>query len=109
MAGRGGQRARHDGEAGIMPGRGNRLTQADREAWAGFARHIAPLPGRTPQSVLARMPGNAEAAAPGPGTPPSPRAAPRRAEAPARPGSGASTLLIGGPPAGVDEATWQRF
>ena len=40
-----------------MPGRGNRLTQADREAWAGFARHIAPLPGRTPQSVLARMPG----------------------------------------------------
>jgi DNA-nicking Smr family endonuclease len=92
-----------------MPGRGNRLTQADREAWAGFARHIAPLPGRTPQSVLARMPGNAEAAAPGPATPPSPRPAPRRAEAPARPGSGASTLLIGGPPAGVDEATWQRF
>ena len=92
-----------------MPGRGNRLTQADREAWAGFARHIAPLPGRTPQSVLVRTPRDAEAASPGSTPPPSPRPPPHRAEAPARPGSSASTLSIGGPPAGVDKATWQRF
>jgi DNA-nicking Smr family endonuclease len=92
-----------------MPGRGNRLTQADREAWAGFARHVAPLPGRTPQSVLVCTPRDAEAASPGSTPPPSPRPPPRRAEAPARPSSGASTLSIGGPPAGVDKATWQRF
>jgi DNA-nicking Smr family endonuclease len=92
-----------------MAGRGNHLTEADREAWAGFARHIAPLPGRTPQSVLARMPADAEAVPPGLTPPPLAWPTPRRAEVIARPGSGASTLAIGGPPAGVDKATWQRF
>jgi len=90
-----------------MAGRGNRLTQADREAWAGFTRHIAPLRGRTPQPDQARLPGDAEAVPQG--SAPAPCPAPRRVAASARPPSAPSALAIGGPPAGVDKATWQRF
>jgi DNA-nicking Smr family endonuclease len=40
---------------------------------------------------------------------PAPRATPRGADARARPNTAATPLAIGGPPAGVDKATWRRF
>jgi DNA-nicking Smr family endonuclease len=42
-------------------------------------------------------------------SPPAWRPAQPRAEAAARPGTGGTALAVGGPPAGVDKATWQRF
>ncbi len=77
--------------------RGGRLTEADHAAWAGFTRHLAPMSGRR------------EVAPPVSAAAPVPLAAPRRAEAAARPGVPAAPLSIGAPPAGVDRATWQRF
>jgi DNA-nicking Smr family endonuclease len=82
--------------------RGPRLTEADRAAWAGYAQHIAKLPGRA-GPIGATPP-------PEPTAPPAPRPTPkRRAEPPRRTGPAASPLSIGGPPAGVDKSTWQRF
>jgi DNA-nicking Smr family endonuclease len=81
----------------MTAGRGPRLTEADRAAWAGFTRHMAPLSGR------------AEAAQPTSTAAPAPLPAPRRVEAGARPGVAAVPLAIGSPPGGVDRATWQRF
>jgi DNA-nicking Smr family endonuclease len=81
--------------------RGPRLTEADHAAWAGITQHIAPLTGRAPPST----PPDAAAA---PKSTPSPP--PHRSETriPSR-GAPPTPLAIGGPPGGVDKATWQRF
>jgi DNA-nicking Smr family endonuclease len=81
----------------MTTGRKPHLTEADRAAWAGFTRHIAPQPT------------SAEVPAPPPAATPSPPATPRRAVMPTVGAAATAPLVIGTPPAGVDSATWQRF
>jgi DNA-nicking Smr family endonuclease len=82
-----------------MAPRARALTDIDAAEWATFARRIVALPGR-PSAVAApdALPGEA-AARPGSREP--------------LPGSAAShrpaPISVGGQPAGVDTATWQRF
>jgi len=107
-----------------------RLTEADRAAWAGFARDISPLAGRAGaarrQAAAASTAATAAAAStaataaaaslPSAATP-STAAAPSEAQRPpprptairARSDAIVVPLAIGGPPAGVDKATWRRF
>jgi DNA-nicking Smr family endonuclease len=78
--------------------RRNRLTEADRAAWASFAARIRPLAGRdhpppaanaAPQIVQPRLP---------------------RPVAPGRISRGTHpSLSVGDHPGGVDSATWRRF
>jgi DNA-nicking Smr family endonuclease len=77
-------------------GRVPRLTEADRAAWAGFTRQIAPRSA------------GAEAPAPPPATT-RPPTVPHRSATPAVAARNAAPLTIGAPPAGVDSGTWQRF
>jgi DNA-nicking Smr family endonuclease len=81
-----------------MPPRPRSLTEADQAEWAQFARMIARLPGRPP-------PPSVDAPPPAAVLPPRP--------APLTPASIARVMpapvTIGGPPAGVDTGTWQRF
>ena len=98
----------------MTTGRRSRLTEADHAAWAGFTQHIVPLPGKAPPLGKARSDrapqSNRPAAPPSDAPPlPAPRATPRGADARARPNTAATPLAIGGPPAGVDKATWRRF
>jgi len=113
----------------MTSGRRPRLTEADHAAWAGFTRHTVPLPGkapllgktplpeiaetgRAPQSNCpsASQPNALQPGAPQPGAPPPGlRTPPRWADTRARLNTAAIPLAIGGPPAGVDKATWQRF
>jgi DNA-nicking Smr family endonuclease len=104
-------------------GRGTRLTEADRAAWAGFAQHIVPLSGRAPR--LRHPDAKSATAAPPRATPPdttppdatsadamrplAARPPSRRLEPHARTSAAVPPLSIGAPPAGVDKATWQRF
>jgi DNA-nicking Smr family endonuclease len=78
------------------------LTDADRAAWADYASHVIPLPGRvrparTPEPAAAALP--AEPAAPGAAS-----AARHRPPARAMPG-----LCVGDQTPGVDNATWRRL
>jgi DNA-nicking Smr family endonuclease len=78
--------------------RRNRLTDADRAAWANYASRIRPLPGRDqpPPTTI-----------PEPATvlPPRPRPV-----APGRISRGMTApLAVGDHPGGVDTGTWQRF
>ncbi len=90
-----------------MPPRARILSEADRAAWATYARMIAPLSGRSadPAADPAVAP-----RVPAPLTPPAvlpPRPAPSvvvRRLPPATP-----PLAVGGQPGGLDSATWQRF
>jgi DNA-nicking Smr family endonuclease len=83
-------------------GRGPRLTDADRAAWASFVRTIARLPDRPPPEPAPEMPATAAATV---------TAAPSRPrpEPPSPPKRPVAPVSIGAPPAGVDSATWQRF
>ena len=81
-----------------MPPRPRRLTEADHAEWAQYTRSIAPLLGRQP------------VAAPDPPAPPAiapkkPRPLPASVITKARP----PEVTVGGTPAGVDNATWQRL
>src|SRR5450755_1527888 len=79
-----------------MAARARALTETEAEDWARFARRIAPLPGTSavvwsddgPPSQAVRTP-----------------VAPVVSIPAVRPGP----LGIGGQPASVDSATWQRF
>jgi DNA-nicking Smr family endonuclease len=102
----------------MTAGRRSRLTEADHAAWDGFIRHIVPLAGRAGTGVGVQSgrpdtppPSASQPGAPQPGaTPaPGPRPTPRRVYVEARSNAAATPLAIGGPPAGVDKATWQRF
>lgn len=78
--------------------RRNRLTDADRSAWASYASRIRPLSGRAlpPPPVVPDAPAS---------LPPRPRMLlPARASrAPTQP------LAVGDQPGGVDSASWQRL
>lgn len=93
----------------MMSTRRSRLTEADDDAWGVFTRYVAPLRGRISPSGQARLPADAKVVSPDPAPARTPPSVQRRTEAPARLGSASLTLSIGGPPAGVDKATWQRF
>lgn len=76
------------------------LTDEDRAAWAGYARHVKPLAGRA-------------APEPQPEPPPEPVAAPilhpAHPVAPRRPPSIAAPLAVGAHPGGLDNSSWNRF
>jgi DNA-nicking Smr family endonuclease len=105
----------------MMAARFPRLTEADRDAWASFTLHIAPLAGRAPKSGRAAptegtsladstpRAGNTGVAPSEVSAPPAQRPSPLRAATHARPDAASARLTVGGPPAGVDKATWQRF
>jgi DNA-nicking Smr family endonuclease len=77
------------------------LTEHDRAAWADYARHVARLPGRDAPEAPAVV---TVPAPPSPSwretTPGPPRAAAPRLPPP---------LVVGRQPAGLDNATWNRF
>jgi DNA-nicking Smr family endonuclease len=81
-----------------MPPRSRSLTEADQAEWARFARLIARLPGRPPPPAIAIPP-------PAAILPPRPHPLPAATKARGVP----APVSIGGEPAGVDSATWQRF
>jgi DNA-nicking Smr family endonuclease len=74
------------------------LTEEDRAEWARYARHVRPLPGRL---LPAQSPvsSRSEGAVAPTQLPSKPR--------PIRPGW--PPVTVGSQPAGVDNATWQRF
>ncbi len=75
------------------------LTDGDIAAWADYARHVVPLPGRRPpEPPTAAM--EAE---------PAPRLAVRAGPAPRRVLGMMAPLRIGDQPAGLDSATWHRL
>lgn len=74
------------------------LSESDKREWAKFALLIKPLPGK-PTFRAADLPAPASVLPPWP-KPPSAIPAAR-----AKP----AAVAIGGQPAGVDKATWQRF
>lgn len=79
--------------------RSGTLTEGDLADWANYAQRVAPLPGRRrPKAPAASEPNAAEPA------PVRRLAAPSRRAAPTLP-----PLGIGDQPAGVDNATWNRF
>jgi DNA-nicking Smr family endonuclease len=80
-----------------MVARARALTETDTAEWALFARRIVPLPGRRP---IAAVPGVAEFVAQAESRP-----ATTHSIAPVR----TTPIGVGGQPAGVDTATWQRF
>jgi DNA-nicking Smr family endonuclease len=77
-----------------------RLTDEDRQQWALYAQHLAPLRGRVP-AVPASMPD---------ATPPA-EAVPMPVKPKGRPATRAqaAALAVGDNPGGVDRATWQRL
>lgn len=79
-----------------MTGSRPALSEADRAEWARYVRLVAPLPGRV----------RPEPAAGAHGLPHAP-AAPRHTRPAAR--GSATSVVVGAQPAGVDNATWQRF
>ena len=81
-----------------MPPRARRLTEADHAEWAQFTRSIAPLLGRQPVTAPEPPPPPAIA-------PKKPRPLPASITTRARP----PEVTVGGTPAGVDNATWQRL
>lgn len=87
-----------------MAARARKLTETDAAEWARYAQRIAPLPGKG----VAAARDAAAAVASGPAREP-PRRGPRVGGAvtvaPAYP----PPLGVGGQPAGVDTASWQRF
>jgi DNA-nicking Smr family endonuclease len=116
----------------MMAGRAPRLTEADREAWTGYTKLITPLAGSAPKSGRAAAPvagapfvgnaapsiasgnnappaGNTRLAVSEAAPPPAWHPSPLRAAILARPAAAGVGLTVGGPPAGVDKATWQRF
>jgi DNA-nicking Smr family endonuclease len=86
-----------------MPPRARVLSEADRATWATYARMIAPLPGRSADTVV--EPPKAPLVTPAAVLPPRP--APAISARVARPATPA--LSVGGQPGGLDTATWQRF
>ncbi len=75
------------------------LTEADRDAWAAYARHVAALPGRTlPALTVADI-------APSVAPPPAPALLAPRVAAP-RPNR---AMSVGEQPAGVDNSTWAKL
>ena len=80
--------------------RRSRLTETDVAEWANYVRHVAVLPGRVRPEVAAPV-------APLPALVRAVVAAPAPRSPPPRPSLGG--LVIGLQPAGVDNATWQRF
>ena len=82
----------------MEPTRRNRLTEADRAAWASYAARINPLPGRD------RPPPAIDAAPPASPMPRPRPAAPVRSNRHMQP-----SLAVGDHPGGVDSATWRRF
>lgn len=82
-----------------MAARPRALTEDDTADWARFAGRIAPLPGR--RAAVAPS-GDVSA---GPVIPARPRSVAVVAAPPIRP----APIGVGGQPAGVDTATWQRF
>ncbi len=79
-----------------MARRPRALTETDEAAWAHYASRIMPLPGRRPFTPVETPP---------PETSPGPAAAIHAPMRSVRP----IPLAVGGQPAGVDTATWQRF
>jgi DNA-nicking Smr family endonuclease len=75
----------------------NRLTEADRALWAGYASRVSPLPRRERPSASGPEPAAA--------SPPRPQpiAAAQIGRMPQPP------LTLGAHPTGVDSATWNRF
>jgi DNA-nicking Smr family endonuclease len=88
-----------------MAARARRLTESDEAEWARFAGRIAPLRGRRPVEPpdAARVEAQKTATTT---DEPSHRHPPATARPPH---PGPAPLGIGGRPAGVDTATWQRF
>ena len=80
----------------MRPARNPRLTDADRDAWAAYARTVRPLAGRDAPPPAAAQP---------PPAPPVPTAAPAPRRAVQRPPS----VDVGTHPPGVDAATWTRL
>jgi DNA-nicking Smr family endonuclease len=83
-----------------MAGRTRKLTETDAATWAVFAQRITPLPGKS--------------AAPPPELPPDPSPEPhpaaiRHAQRQGKNSAPAQPLGVGGQPAGVDTAIWQRL
>src|ERR1019366_7066758 len=91
-----------------MATRARRLTEVDEAAWESFARRIAPLPGK---AVAARPDVSADtpAAIASEAAPGVPRRGPRMPEVARAPSIQPPSLGVGGQPAGVDTASWQRF
>lgn len=88
------------------PRRRRALTEQDRQVWAHYAQHVAPLPG------VAAIATPAEPQAPPPGPPalPPPLASLVAPAPPPRlPPSPPPPLEVGTAPGGVDRATWSRF
>jgi DNA-nicking Smr family endonuclease len=73
------------------------LTEQDRAAWAGFARGITRLPGRSAPERPALPP------------PPAVAPAPVRAQPTPPPRPVAPALSVGVQPGGLDASTWNRF
>lgn len=82
----------------MTAGRRLPLTDADRSEWARYARHVVPLPGRVRLDLPSPAP---------PSPPPTAPVSPSTRPAASRPA--APVLVTGVQPAGVDNATWQRF
>jgi DNA-nicking Smr family endonuclease len=85
-----------------MPPRARGLSPADREAWANYARMIAPL-NPSVSDVEKALPAAPVA---------SPRAAANRTESappPPAPRPATPALSVGGQPGGLDKASWQRL
>lgn len=83
-----------------MVARARALTETDEAEWARYARQIVPLPGKRPLAV----PDAPSPSAVSPARPAPSRVAVTLAHAVRPP-----PLCIGGQPAGVDTASWQRF
>lgn len=99
----------------MTAGHGNRVTEADRAAWAGFTRHVASLSGGVASAGSAPTSGPVPPSGPFAKDAPVPptklvsRSAARPVAVQAQPGTAAAPLAIGAAPGGVDRATWQRF
>jgi DNA-nicking Smr family endonuclease len=83
------------------------LTDLDIAHWAAYARQVRPLPGRAAPSLAQSQAG------PQAGPPAGPQAGPQAGAAPPPPPirahRPAAALTTGQQPAGLDNATWNRF
>ncbi len=85
-----------------MPPRRRGLSEADRSAWAAYARMVAPLHGRATEVIAsAPVPPPPAECAPRPGMIAAPPPRPHRPQA--------APLEVGDQPGGLDRATWQRL
>jgi DNA-nicking Smr family endonuclease len=80
-----------------MARRPRNLTDHDLAHWAEYARHVRPLPGKTAPRAPAEPPASPAPSRPQPAMPKPNRPAPPAA------------LVTGTQPAGLDNATWNRF